>query len=92
MVWRKPKNHVDDCYFCISNVKDFNAKNKNQLVYPDLESAKRPVEHGPHVPVPVLPYNTEIINSDTTSDEESENCYWSNNPKPFTQNELKDLV
>ena len=55
---------MDDCYFCISNVKGFNAKNKNQLVYPDLESARKPVEHGPRVPVLVLPYNIKIINSD----------------------------
>ena len=75
MVWRELKNHVDDFHFCILNGKGFNAKNKNQLVYPDLESTRRPVWHGPHVPVPVLPYNIEIINSDTTSDEESEDCY-----------------
>ena len=24
MVWREPKNHVDDCYFCLVNVKGFN--------------------------------------------------------------------
>ena len=92
MVWREPQNHVDDCYFCIFKVRGFNAKNKNQLVYPDLQSARRPVEHGPDVPVPVLPCNIELMNCDITSDEKSDDLSWSNNPKLFTQNALNDLV
>ena len=26
MIWREQKNHVDDCYFCMVNVKGFNKK------------------------------------------------------------------
>jgi hypothetical protein len=40
MVWREPKNHYDDCYFCLINLHGAHRKKKT---YPDLESAKRPV-------------------------------------------------
>ena len=29
MVWRKPKNHFDNCYFCAVNTKAINRKNRN---------------------------------------------------------------
>jgi hypothetical protein len=38
--FREPKNHYDDCYFCLINLHGANWKKKT---YPDLESAKRPV-------------------------------------------------
>ncbi|KAI6661422.1 hypothetical protein LOD99_13294 [Oopsacas minuta] len=43
MVWRVPKNHYDDCCFCIVSIKGINCKLKSNWTYPDLESARRPV-------------------------------------------------
>lgn len=28
MVWREPKNHIDNCYFCMVNVSGYNKKKK----------------------------------------------------------------
>ena len=54
MVWRKPKNHFDDCYFCAVSTKGINRKNKKSLVYPNLEWAIRPIPHCNEIPVPVF--------------------------------------
>ena len=54
MVWREPKNHVDDCYFCLVNVKGFNKKNKQHLQYPNIHSAIRPIPHSDKVPIPIF--------------------------------------
>ena len=41
MIWREPKKHFDECYFCAVNTKAINRKNRNSSVYPNLESAIR---------------------------------------------------
>jgi len=30
MVWREPKNHFDDCYFCIVNIIGINRNNRDK--------------------------------------------------------------
>ena len=54
MIWREPKNHFDDCYFCAVNTKGINRKKRNSLVHPNLESAIRPTPHCNEIPVPVF--------------------------------------
>ena len=43
MVWREPRNHADDCYFCLTNITGFNASSWKKIKYPNLRSAMRPV-------------------------------------------------
>jgi hypothetical protein len=59
MIWREPRNHSDDCYFCPCNVKGYNSKNRKEMFYPNLPSAIRAVPHGPGKPMPVPPEVSE---------------------------------
>ena len=54
MVWRDPKNHHADCYFCMVNTKGFNFKRKHAASYPDIPSGRIPVEHCAKVPIPAF--------------------------------------
>ena len=60
MIWHEPRNHMDDCYFYIT-------KNKKEINYPNLLSAKRPISHGPGLPVPSP---LETFGKETSSDSE----------------------
>ena len=51
VTWREPKNHVDDWYFCCVCVTGFSAKNEHKIVYPNLNSAMRPVPLDNNIPV-----------------------------------------
>nr|XP_022910769.1 uncharacterized protein LOC111421790 isoform X3 [Onthophagus taurus] len=55
-IWREPKDHVNDYYFCIVNPsKRRRGKNAKPIEYPDLESSSAPVAHNLTRPVPELP-------------------------------------
>jgi hypothetical protein len=56
-IWCEPKNHVDDCYFCCVSVTGFSAKNKDKIMYPNLNSAMRPILHDDNLPVKEPPEN-----------------------------------
>ena len=102
-VWREPKNHVDDCYFCLINVKEFNKKNKQHLQYPNMHSAMRPIPHSDKVHVPIfikLPDidedqpSTSSTNSDD-DDEEQDIAHktWNvGRVSLYSQSELNDLI
>ncbi|KAI6653983.1 hypothetical protein LOD99_3159 [Oopsacas minuta] len=68
MVWGEQKNHLDDCYFCLIDITGFSAKNKHALVYPDLDSARRPIPHDISLPIPIpKPQQIKIV-SDMVED------------------------
>lgn len=97
MVWREPKNHSDDCYFCSCKIQGYNKKNQKGIVYPNVPSAIKPVPHGIDVPIPTPPDNLD--SADTSSEEKSSEeddefvpTSSGNEPQPFTQYELNDLV
>ena len=95
MVWREPKNHTDDCYFCMVNMAGFNRQKRKTWSYPNLESALRPVPHSDEIPIPIfknLDSDEENAKSVGGSDEEWQNDEDKSAPNLFSQGSLNDLV
>ena len=104
MAWREPKNHLNDCYFCAVNTKGINRKNRNSLVYPNLESAIRPIPHCNEIPLPVfegLPElellgskedHVSIFSTDSSDSTDSDVDFPPSLPQLFSQGELNDLT
>ncbi|GBL75061.1 hypothetical protein AVEN_243844-1 [Araneus ventricosus] len=55
MVWREPRCHLTDCYFCMTSTVGFSRKSKHTIQYPNILSAVRPVPHNESLPIPVAP-------------------------------------
>jgi len=100
MVWREPKNHFDDCYFCLVNITGINRKNRNKWTYPDLVSARRPIPHSEEVPILTFHQLPELSedeyclsdqNCDTTENDSDFETIASV-PQCFNQDELNDLT
>ncbi|UYV78673.1 hypothetical protein LAZ67_16002341 [Cordylochernes scorpioides] len=66
MIWRVPKDHSSDCYFCLTKTTGITSKSRHTVEYPDLPSAMRSVPHIDILPVPQPPEN--VIFSDYDSD------------------------
>ena len=107
MVWREPRNHADDCYFCLNNITGFNASSRKKIKYPNLQSAMRSVPHSDDLPVPTPPVNKDLLSSseeemssrkdsaESISLEDIEYTYSGtsgNEPHWITQKDLKDLA
>lgn len=100
MIWREPRDHHSDCYFCCVKTSGFSSKSKHKIKYPNLDSAIRPVLHDDSLPIPQAPSDglssvdddyedcaedAESSDTDYVADEDSA-------PEIFTQEELNDLV
>jgi hypothetical protein len=100
MVWHKPSDHRNNCYFCSCSVKGYNTKNKTEITYPNIWSAILRVPQGPEIPIPSRPENLDLFSlvsdSEITGSEKSDSDFQAETtgkePKLFTQSELNDLV
>ncbi|UYV76619.1 hypothetical protein LAZ67_14001482 [Cordylochernes scorpioides] len=97
MIWREPKDHSSDCYFCLTKTTGITSKSRHTVEYPDLPSAMRPVPHSDILPVPQPPEN--VIFSDDDSDRREQQWDVTNfeagalsEPHLLTQGDLNDLV
>ena len=70
MIWREQENHVDDCYFCMTNVAGFSSKSKGSIKYPYLLSAIRPIPHSADLPPPLFTSLPELVDEPVSSTSE----------------------
>ena len=107
MVWREPSNHTNDCYFCLVPPLSggITKQKRSRIVYPNIPSALRPVQHGEGLPIPERPAECSL---DSADDDEGDpacsspcnsacidpdfHCDTSSTPHRITQEELNDLV
>lgn len=103
MIRRDPKNHHENCYFCLVDVNHITSNNHNKWIYPDLPFTEIPTLLCSTVqePVPPVLQSTSAaassrIGTDNIIDEDK-----SNNPdfipnvpinEHFDQNKLNDLI
>ena len=99
MIWRDPKNHTDDCYFCAINLTGINKKKRKSLIYPNLPSALRPVAHCDEIPIPVFKELPDVPNEnlDVSFEEQAnlnDNGFVPKSSEPilFNQEEFTDLI
>ena len=67
MVWREQANHVEDCYFCMTNVAGFSSKSKGNIKYPNLPSAITPIPHSAELPPPLFTSLPEVVDEPESS-------------------------
>ena len=97
MIWCEQKDHSNDCFFCQHDITGCTtAKKKKHIVYPNLQSAMRPVEHSENLPMPKPP--EQEMQSSSSADEHSSGKYVEpndpeseNKPIQFSQEALSDL-
>ena len=101
MIWREPNGHGKECYFCSCVVAGFNVKIKHRIQYSNLPCAIRPVPHAPGVQIPLPPRVLETVKNSVSEESLSDyqltecsayECDDDQQPKPFNQAELNDLV
>ena len=100
MARREQANHVDDCYFCMTDVAGFSSKSKGNIKYPNLPSAIIPIPHSAELPPPLFTSLPEVVdepeNSTTEKSSLEDDCYEPladyRTPILITQAFLNDLV
>ncbi|GBN16426.1 hypothetical protein AVEN_126509-1 [Araneus ventricosus] len=104
MVWREPRCHLTDCYFCMTSAVGFNRRSKHTIHYPNIPSVIRPVPYNESLPIPVAPKTYTLLPEmdledfepqpglSTSTDDEEHPALVHRQPHLVTQPELNDLV
>lgn len=93
VIWREQKDHITDCYFCLTDLKGQNRKKKHTLKYPDVSSVDKPVYHCEDLPAHSLLDSETSSDSPEASPSDPEFCEpsTSNAPVLVSQERLDDL-
>ncbi|GBP08561.1 hypothetical protein EVAR_77228_1 [Eumeta japonica] len=86
MIWREPRNHHDDCHFCVVKINGINPENRNKRSYPILSSAQRPRLKSREVQSSTSKSSDDANPGEperNTSSEDFESDYFSQEPQPF---------
>ena len=67
VVWREQTDHLTDCSFCLTIIVGHISKSKHTIVYPNIPSALRPVEHDDSLPIPKPPQQLTLHEKEPTS-------------------------
>ncbi|KAJ8668086.1 hypothetical protein QAD02_009749 [Eretmocerus hayati] len=101
MIWTRPSNLPEDCYFCNCLTEGYNCHNHKLIEYPDHTSSQRPRPHNSDLPIPPAPW---IQREDDCEDSDSGNGTIDfvdpvedsdlapRTPKLYDQESLNDLV
>ena len=68
-IWREPKDHFTDCYFCTTKISGITAKIRHAVKYPKTPSVIRSVAHSTELPIHTAPLSWSL---DEDDDEEAE--------------------
>lgn len=97
-IWREPKDHSNDCYFCTVVVTGHcRGKKTDVFAYPDIPSSMRPVKHSENLPVPEPPAAAMQVSANSSNESDSGEEFVDDDDaqaKPHFPNqaELNDLI
>ena len=74
MIWREQKDHITDYYFCLTEAKGYNQRNRKKILYLKLSSAICPVPHSDALPVPILPPRLSELKHESSENSENSSC------------------
>ena len=101
MIWGEQRDHITDCYFCLTKTKGYNQRNRKKILYPNLPSAIRPVPHSADLPVPITPPCLPELKGESSENSENSSCdsndtfqlsQEATKPHLISQEDLNDLV